>query len=274
MFETGKNAMQLFVHQFEGTTMDQAAGSRLEGVALVTGGARRVGAAIVRELHGAGMNVVIHCRGSLDAAVALIDELNDIRRDSAVVLAADLADSETLPKLAANAQARWGRLDALVNNASSYRRTPVGSITAADFDDLITSNFKAPLLLTQACVPLFGQRGGAVVNILDTLAQHARPGFAPYNAAKAALWSLTETLAVELAPKVRVNAVAPGHILWAETTQLSEAQKAGELSQIPMGRLGHPEEIARAVRLLLSPESAYLNGVILPVDGGLRLKGV
>lgn len=250
--------------------MDQTGNAGLEGVVIVTGGARRVGAAIVRELHAAGMNVVVHCRSSAEAALRLIDELNAQRADSAAVLVADLNDADALPAIAANAHARWGRLDALVNNASSYRRTALGTITSADFDELIGSNFKAPLLLTQACQPLFGAQG-AVVNILDTLARHARPGFAPYNAAKAALWSLTETLAVELAPKVRVNAVAPGHILWAETTNLSAAQQAGELAKIPMGRLGAPEEIARAVRFLLAPESVYLNGVILPVDGGLRL---
>lgn len=242
----------------------------LEGVALVTGGARRLGAAIVRALHAGGMNLAIHCRGSLGDAEALAAELNAERADSAQVLVADLADTAALPRLAAAAQARWGRLDALVNNASSYRRTPLGAITSALFDDLIASNFKAPLLLTQACVPLFGARG-AVVNILDALARHARPGFAPYNAAKAALWSLTETLAVELAPRVRVNAVAPGHILWAESTPLTPEQQAAEIAQIPLGRLGRPEEIARAVRFLLAPESAYLNGVILQVDGALRL---
>lgn len=253
--------------------MQAAADDRLEGVVLVTGSARRVGAAIVRALHRAGMNVIVHCRSSVDAAEALAGELNAARRDSAAVAVADLADAAALSRLAADAHARWGRLDALVNNASSYLRTPLGTITAAALDDLIASNFKAPLLLTQACLPLFGERA-AVVNILDTLARHARPGFAPYNAAKAALWSLTETLAVELAPKVRVNAVAPGHILWAESTDLSPAQKAGELAQIPLGRLGEPDEIARAVRYLLAPASAYLNGVILNVDGGLRLRGV
>lgn len=254
--------------------MDSSDGSRLEGVALVTGGARRVGAAIVRALHEAGMNVVVHCRHSLDDGAALCAELNRQRPRSATVLVADLADAVALPRLAAEAHAHWGRLDALVNNASGYRRTPLGAITPEVFDELIASNFKAPLLLTQACVAHFAETGAAVVNILDTLARHARPGFAPYNAAKAALWSLTETLAAELAPKVRVNAVAPGHILWAETTNLTATQKAGELAQIPLGRLGEPDEIARAVRYLLSPASAYLTGVILPVDGGLRLRGV
>lgn len=239
-------------------------------VALVTGGARRVGAAIVEALHGSGMNLVIHCRSSRDEAEALAAKLNAQRPDSAAVLVADLDDTAALNRLAVDAHARWGRLDALVNNASGYRRTPIGSITPALFDEMIGSNFRAPLLLIQACLPLFGATA-SVVNIIDTLARHARPGFAPYNAAKAALWSLTETLAVELAPRVRVNGVAPGHILWAESTQLSAAQQADELANIPMGRLGAPEEIARAVAFLLAPGAGYLSGVILPVDGALRL---
>lgn len=245
---------------------------RLSGVALVTGGARRVGAAIVECLHGSGMNVVIHCRSSAADGAELAARLNARRADSAAVLQADLADDAAVAWLAVAAHARWGRLDALVNNASGYQRTPMGSITPAVFDALIASNFKAPLLLTQACLPLFGAQA-AVVNILDTLARHARPGFAPYNAAKSALWSLTETLAVELAPRVRVNGVAPGHILWAESTALNAEQQAAELARIPMARLGEPDEIARAVAFLLSPASGYLNGVILPVDGALRLRG-
>lgn len=245
-------------------------GEALDGVVLVTGGSRRIGAAIVERLHGRGMKVVIHCRSSRDEAEGLAALLNTRRTDSAAVLVADLADDAAVARLAIDAHGHWGRLDALVNNASGYRRTPVGAITPALFDELIGSNFKAPLLLIQACLPLFGAQG-AVVNILDTLARHARPGFAPYNAAKAALWSLTETLAVELAPRVRVNGVAPGHILWADSTALDAAQQADELARIPAGRLGQPAEIARAVAFLLGPAAGYLNGVILPVDGALRL---
>jgi pteridine reductase len=252
--------------------MSHPSGEALEGVALVTGAARRVGAAIVRALHEGGMTVAIHCRGSVEDANALARELNALRADSADVFQADLTDADALTLLADTVAARWDRLDLLVNNASTFRRTPLGAITAADFDDLIGSNFKAPLLLTQACLPHFSE-SGCVINILDTLARHARPGFAAYNAAKAALWSLTETLAAELAPKVRVNAVAPGHIIWAEEQPISKAQQQHELGQVPMARLGTPEEIARAVRFLASPASAYLTGVVLPMDGGLRLRG-
>jgi pteridine reductase len=251
--------------------MDLSASEKLEGVALISGGARRIGAAIARALHAGGMNVAIHYRASGAEARHLVDELNRLRPDSARALKANLRSVAQVERLAEQAQAAWGRLDALVNNASAYFPTPFGKISEDAFDELVDSNFKAPLFLTQACVPRFGARG-AVVNVLDTLAHHPRPAFAPYNAAKAALWSLTETLAVELAPRVRVNAVAPGHILWPETAQLSAEEKSEELSNVPLGRLGAPEEIARGVRFLLSPASSYLTGVILPVDGGLRLR--
>lgn len=242
-----------------------------EGVALVTGAGRRLGAAIARELHAAGLNVVIHYRSSGTEAQALAGELNAQRPDSAHALQNDLQTQPQIQALATQARAHWGRLDALVNNASSYQRTPLGSIDESHFDDLVTSNFRAPLLLMQACAPLFGEQG-AIVNLIDTLARHARPGYAPYNAAKAALWSLTETLAVELAPRVRVNAVAPGYILWADSDGLDAQEQARMIAQVPLHRLGTPVDIARAVRFLLSPEASYLTGVVLPVDGGVRLR--
>ncbi len=241
------------------------------GVALVTGAGRRLVAAIARELHAAGLRLVIHYRSSAVEAEALAAELNALRADSAQAVQSDLQTQEQIQVLAGQAQARWGRLDALVNNASSYRRTPLGSIDEQRFDELVASNFRAPLLLIQACVPLFGEQG-AIVNLIDALAHHARPGYAPYNAAKAALWSLTETLAVELAPRVRVNAVAPGYILWADSDALGADEQAKMIAQVPLQRLGAPADIARAVRFLLSPESSYLTGVVLPVDGGVRLR--
>jgi len=251
--------------------MDLSAEIRLEGVCLVTGAARRIGVAIARELHAGGMNVVIHYRASGIEADRLAAELNAVRADSARTLAGELLSAAGIAKLAARAAEAWGRLDALVNNASTYLRTPLGAIDEAAFDDLVATNFKAPLFLAQACAGHFAGRG-AIVNLIDALARHARPQFAPYNAAKAALWSLTETLAVELAPRVRVNAVAPGYILWAENDAIDAQQEARELAQVPLGRLGRPEDVARAVRFLLSPAAAYLTGVVLPVDGGLRLR--
>ncbi|MGH8461154.1 MAG: pteridine reductase [Stenotrophobium sp.] len=240
-------------------------------VVLVTGAGRRIGAAIARELHEAGWRVLVHYRGSDDEALSLVAELESARPDSAHALKADLADAAALTALAQQAHARWGRLDALVNNASVYYPTPFGQITAAQFDDLIASNLRAPLLLTQACAPLMGE-SGAVVNIIDALARRPAKGFAAYHAAKSGLWTLTEALALELAPRIRVNGVAPGHMLWPEAVQMSAEQQRRELSRVPLGRLGGAQEIARCVRFLLSDDAAYITGAVLPVDGGLQLK--
>lgn len=238
-------------------------------VVLITGAGRRVGAAIARELHRAGWAVLIHARASKQEASALADELEAQRKNSAQALQADLLQAENIEELAKLAQQRWGRLDALVNNASSYYQTPLGGITPAQLDDLIGSNLRAPLLLTQACARFETLR--AVVNILDVHARKPMPGYSAYIAAKAGLWSLTESLALELAPRVRVNGVAPGHMIWATHNSMSEVQKAAELSRVPLRRLGGGEEIAKAVRFLLSEDAAYITGAVLPVDGGLRL---
>jgi pteridine reductase len=242
-------------------------------VALVTGAGRRIGAAIARELHGAGMNVALHYRRSLTEVQAVSDELNARRPDSAMALAADLLDVTALGALAQQAHARWGRLDVLVNNASSYYPTPLDTLSAAQFEDLVGSNLRAPLFLTQACARLMGE--GVVINLIDALASRPSPGFSAYAAGKAGLITLTESLARELAPRIRVNAVAPGHILWPESatgnTVLSVAQQQKELSRVPLQRLGTPEDIARMVRFLASADASYLTGVIVPVDGGLRL---
>jgi pteridine reductase len=239
-------------------------------VALITGAARRIGAAIARELHGQGWNVVIHYRGSADEAQALAVELEKLRPQSACTLQADLADGNALSTLAQQAHAQWGKLDALINNASVYYPTPFGGISAAQFDDLAASNLRAPLLLTQACAPLMTD-GASVVNIVDALARQPARGFSAYHAAKSGLWTLTEALALELAPRLRVNGVAPGHMLWPEYTDLSQSEQQRELSRVPLGRLGGAQEIARCVRFLVSDDAAYITGAILPVDGGLHL---
>jgi pteridine reductase len=240
-------------------------------VALVTGAARRIGAAITRELHAAGWQVLIHYRGSADEAQALATELQALRPLSAHTVQADLADADALRTLVTQAHAQWGRLDALVNNASVYYPTPFGQISAAQFDDLAASNLRAPLLLTQACAPLMSD-GGCVVNIIDALARQPATGFAAYHAAKSGLWTLTEAMALELAPRLRVNGVAPGHMMWPEYAELSEEQQRRELARVPLGRLGGAKEIARSVRFLLSDDAAYITGAVLPVDGGLRLR--
>lgn len=241
-------------------------------VVLVTGAARRIGAAIARLQHAEGWNVVVHAHRSAHEAQALVDELNARRADSAALQLADLANSAALAPLADAAHARWQRLDALVNNASSYFATALGTIDDVQLDDLLASNLRAPLLLTQACVKHFGEHA-AIINLLDVQTRQPLPPYAAYHAAKAGLWSLTESLALELAPRVRVNGVAPGHMMWALSGGVDVAQHASELARIPLGRLGGAEEIARAVRFLLSKDAAYITGAIIPVDGGLRLRG-
>jgi pteridine reductase len=238
-------------------------------VVLITGAGQRIGAAIARELHADGWRVLIHARRSTQQAAQLADELEARRKDSAQAVQGDLLDATQIEDLARLSRQRWGRLDALVNNASSYFKTPLGSITPAQFDDLLGSNLRAPLLLTQACAR--SDSLGAVVNILDVHAQKPMRGFPAYLAAKAGLWSLTESLALELAPRVRVNGVAPGHMIWATNNTMSEAQKSAELARVPLARLGGGEEVAKAVRFLLSADAAYITGAVLPVDGGLRL---
>ena len=238
-------------------------------VVLVTGAAKRVGAAIARALHASGWNVVVHYRASGGEARALEKELNRNRADSAASLRANLLDLRAVDKLAAEAHARWGRLDGLVNNASSYYKTPLAELTEEQYEDLTGSNLKAPLFLTRACGKLM--KSGAVVNIADIHAALPMKHYAVYCAAKAALVSLTESLARELAPHIRVNAVAPGHVLWAEQNTMSAAQRDAEIARVPLGRLARPEEVGLACAFLLSPAAAYITGATLPVDGGLRL---
>lgn len=245
-------------------------------VALVTGGARRIGAAIVQALHDAGMHVVIHCHRSRDEADALCQQLNAVRADSAVVLQCDLQKQEALAALVEQAAIGWDRLDALINNASSFYPTPLGTIDPQAWDDLLGSNLAAPLWLSQAAAPWLKTQGGSIINIADIHVRKPLPHHAPYLAAKGGLQALTRALALDLAPEVRVNAVAPGAILLPEVGVSAEdadaVSKTQQLSaQIPLGRMGEPADIAAAVRFLLSNAAAYISGQTLSVDGGWGL---
>lgn len=236
-------------------------------VILITGGGRRVGAVIARTLHVAGATVLLHYRQSGRAAEQLEAEFNTTRPGSAACIQADLLNVHRLPALVESAIERYGRLDALVNNASSFFATPLGSIDAAAWDDLVGSNFKAPLFLTQAAAPYLQATQGAVINITDIHAERPLKGYPLYCAAKAALLGLTRALAQEMAPAVRVNAVAPGPVLWPEDASFTSPEREKIIADTLLQRAGTPEDIARAVRYLLL-DAPYVTGQVINVDGG------
>jgi len=236
-------------------------------VVLVTGAARRVGAGIARELHAAGATVVLHYRSSADDARALADEFVRTRPGSASTTAGDLKDDGVPESIVAAVLERHGRLDALVNNASSFFPTPLGSIDATAWTDLVGSNLKAPLFLSQAAAPSLRERRGAIVNIVDIHAERPLRHYPLYCAAKAGLLGLTRALAVELAPEVRVNGVSPGAIEWPEDGQFPPRQRDEIVAHTLLGRTGSPADIARTVRFLLF-DAPYVTGQIIAVDGG------
>jgi pteridine reductase len=235
-------------------------------VALVTGAARRIGAAVATALHQDGADVVIHFRGSGDDAAAFVDELNADRADSAMAIQADLTDSDSLPALVEHVVDWRGRLDILVNNASSFYPTPIGEISEEHWDDLIGSNLKAPLFLSQAAVPELRKAHGVIVNIVDIHGRRPLRNHSVYGSAKAGLAMLTRSLAKDLAPDIRVNGVAPGAILWPED-DMSEATKELILGQIPLERAGDPSDVAACV-LFLIRDADYVTGQVITVDGG------
>ncbi|WP_434031067.1 pteridine reductase [[Pseudomonas] boreopolis] len=238
-------------------------------VVLITGGARRIGAAIARRLHARGWDLAVHAHRSGDALQALADELLALRPGSVATLHADLRDPQAPARLVAQCLARFGGLDALVNNASNFYPTPLGGATPAQWDDLFAVNARAPFFLAQAAAPHLQARSGAIVNITDLHARQPLRDHAVYTAAKAALAMLTRSLALELAPRVRVNAIAPGAILWPEQGK-SEAAQQALLARTPLARTGTPEEVAEAVRWLLE-DAGYVTGHTLPLDGGRTL---
>lgn len=235
---------------------------------LVTGGARRIGAAIVRELHGAGYRVVVHFHESLEAAVDLKNELNRLRPRSVEILQADLTESGHLVEIAGRAIASFGRLDGLINNASAFYPTPVDTVSETHWEELVGCNLRAPYFLSLALARELGQRAGSIINITDIHGFRPLKSFSLYSISKAGLNAMTQSLARELAPSVRVNAVAPGAILWPEN-QMAEAQQERILAKIALGRTGAPEDVAEAVLFLLN--SRYITGHVLPVDGGRGL---
>jgi pteridine reductase len=243
-----------------------------EKTALVTGAANRLGAQIARTLHQNGANLIIHYRRSATAALALADELNQLRAGSALAVAADLATDSGIDGLAGQACSTFGGLHVLVNNASSFYPTPFGDIDRRAWDDLIASNYRAPLFLAQACYPSLQHNRGCIINMLDIYASRPLNQHSVYCSAKAANRSLVESLALELAPEVRVNGIAPGAILWPEKTgdggSNSEQQRA-LLQRIPLNRLGGAQVIADTALFLATND--YITGEVIRVDGGRLL---
>ncbi|HEX5124656.1 MAG TPA: pteridine reductase [Rhodanobacteraceae bacterium] len=239
-------------------------------VALVTGAARRIGAVIARRLHAAGYDVALHARNSRAALDALVAELESARASSTLALEADLGDVDVLPGLVSASVERFGRLDALVNNAAAFYPTPVGSATPDQWAELFRTNARAPFFLAQAAAPHLAASKGAIINIVDIYAEQPLADHAIYSMSKAALAAMTKALARDLAPTVRVNGVAPGAILWPDAGK-SEAAQQSLIERTPLKRTGSPEDIAGAVLWLL--EAPFVTGEIVRVDGGRHLVG-
>lgn len=235
-------------------------------VALITGGAKRVGAVIARTLHAAGYDVALHCRHSMTEADALAAELSAQRANSVLVLQADLADLQVLPKLIDTTLARYGRLDALVNNASAFYPTPVETASLTQWNELFASNAQAPFFLTQAALPALRATRGAIVNLVDVYAERAQAQHPIYVMAKAALAAMTRCLALDLGPDVRVNGVAPGAVMWPSDGK-PYADQETMLARTPLKRAGEPEDVASAVLWLLR-DAPFVTGQIIRVDGG------
>jgi pteridine reductase len=237
-------------------------------VVLVTGGARRVGAAICRRLHGAGAELFVHYRSAAIEARALQAELNARRTNSLALAQADLLKVSAAPQLVKAALKEFGRLDAVVNNASSFFPTAVGEITEKAWDDLIGTNLKAPLFLSQAAAPELRKHHGSIVNIIDIHAELPMKNHAVYTAAKGGLLALTRALARDLAPEIRVNGVAPGTILWPDDEAWrDEVSRQRIINQTALKRIGEPDDIAATVQFLLA-DAPYITGQVIAVDGG------
>jgi pteridine reductase len=236
-------------------------------VVLVTGAARRVGAAIARRMHEHGASVLLHHRGAEKEAASLEGELNAIRAGSVRRIKADLLAHSAPELLVRTAVERFGRLDVLVNNASSFFPTALGEIEDKGWEELMGANVKAPLLLSQAAAPELAKARGAIINIVDIHADRPLKGYIVYTIAKAALAAMTRSLAMELAPDVRVNGVSPGAIAWPEDGQFPPETRKHIIDDTLLKRLGDPEDIARAV-YFLAADAPYVTGQVIAVDGG------
>jgi len=239
----------------------------MEGrTALITGGARRLGAAIARRLHAAGASVLIHYRDSEAEAVKLEAELNGLRPRSAAKVKAELLAPIAPRALVSAALESFGRLDLLVNNASSFFPVALGDIEPSHWEELVGSNLKAPLFIAQQAAPELAKHEGAIVNVVDIHAERPLKGYPVYSIAKAGLAALTRALALELAPRVRVNGVSPGAIAWPDDGQFDPVERSRILATTPLGRVGSPEDVAQAVHFLAC--APYVTGQIIAVDGG------
>ena len=239
-----------------------------EKVALITGGARRVGAAVCRSLHAAGLDLMVHYRSSADDARALQAELNAVRPESVALVQADLLNISSLPTMVNDTVRQFGRLDVLINNASSYYPTPVGEVGEGEWEDLMGTNLKTPLFLSQAAAPHLKRNHGCIINIVDIHADRPMRNYLVYSVAKGGLLALTRALASELGPEVRVNGVSPGVILWPEDERWSdEVARQRIIHTTLLKRVGEPEDIARTVRFLVL-DAPYVTGQIIAVDGG------
>lgn len=240
-------------------------------VAVITGGARRIGRVIAQHLHSLNFDVAVHYRSSIADAQSLEQELNSKRADSCRIFQADLTQPGEVAVLTTELVANYESIDVLVNNASGFEPTPLETCTVTQFDQMLASNLRAPYFLIRGILPALRSRGGSIVNIVDVHVERPLPQFNAYGAAKAGLASMTRSLAVELAPGIRVNGIAPGAILWPEGDE-SYDQDARELSLsiTPLARMGDPMDIATTVAFLAS-DAAFITGQIITVDGGRGL---
>tara|TARA_B100001057_G_scaffold92461_1_gene88735 strand:+ start:1270 stop:2001 length:732 start_codon:yes stop_codon:yes gene_type:complete len=233
---------------------------------FLTGGAKRIGKTTCKHFHEEGFNIIFHYNSSETEAIAIMNSLNDVRKDSCFILQADFNNKDSVDKLTKGVSEITETLDILINNASSFYPTPIEKASMDEWNDLIATNASTPLFLTQALLPFLKKGKGCVINISDTLAPSGIKNFSLYAGAKSALEGITKSLAKELAPDIRVNAISPGAILWPEDEDLSEEQQKERLKKVPLGRIGNPKDIS-SVALFLS-EAKYITGQVIKVDGG------